>query len=164
MDLTVVPQSRELFFQARTLRLERTNRSHHWRYDPYQLHWALSRLKTHIGASGVGELLANTLAVRNVTVVVLDIKPIVTENCASPFPIYFSIQCESCHQTTSLITNVMFRSGRKLRPFQRRSSRRYIVLHLLSTYVQVCIIDWSTHYACQQRWRCARKTHHRSQT
>ncbi|KAF8484693.1 retinal short-chain dehydrogenase/reductase [Russula ochroleuca] len=32
------------------------------------------------GASGVGELLANTLAVRNVTVVVLDVKPIVTEN------------------------------------------------------------------------------------
>jgi len=33
------------------------------------------------GASGVGELLANTLAVRNVNVVVLDVKPIVTENC-----------------------------------------------------------------------------------
>jgi len=33
------------------------------------------------GACGVGELLANTLAVRNVTVVVLDVKPIVTENC-----------------------------------------------------------------------------------
>ncbi|KAI9447962.1 retinal short-chain dehydrogenase/reductase [Lactarius indigo] len=32
------------------------------------------------GASGIGELLANTLAVRNVTVVVLDINPIVTEN------------------------------------------------------------------------------------
>ncbi|THV08287.1 retinal short-chain dehydrogenase/reductase [Dendrothele bispora CBS 962.96] len=32
------------------------------------------------GSSGVGELLANTLAVRNVTVAVLDIKPIVTEN------------------------------------------------------------------------------------
>jgi len=32
------------------------------------------------GGSGVGELLANTLAVRNVTVVVLDVKPIVTEN------------------------------------------------------------------------------------
>lgn len=32
------------------------------------------------GASGVGELLANTLAVRNVTVVVLDVKPIVIEN------------------------------------------------------------------------------------
>jgi NAD(P)-dependent dehydrogenase (short-subunit alcohol dehydrogenase family) len=29
----------------------------------------------------VGELLANTLAVRGVTVVVLDIKPIQTENC-----------------------------------------------------------------------------------
>lgn len=39
----------------------------------------------YTGASGVGELLANTLAVRNVTVVVLDVKPIVTENCA-----YFS--------------------------------------------------------------------------
>jgi hypothetical protein len=34
------------------------------------------------GASGVGELLANTLAVRNVNVVVLDVKPIVSENCA----------------------------------------------------------------------------------
>jgi len=32
------------------------------------------------GASGVGELLDNTLAVRSVTVVVLDVKPIVTEN------------------------------------------------------------------------------------
>ncbi|KAI6130321.1 retinal short-chain dehydrogenase/reductase [Pisolithus croceorrhizus] len=32
------------------------------------------------GSSGVGELLANTLAFRNVTVVVLDIKPIVTDN------------------------------------------------------------------------------------
>ena len=33
------------------------------------------------GSSGIGELVANTLAVRNVTVVVLDVKPIVTENC-----------------------------------------------------------------------------------
>lgn len=32
------------------------------------------------GSSGIGELLANTLAVRNVTVVVLDINPIVSEN------------------------------------------------------------------------------------
>jgi len=32
------------------------------------------------GASGIGELLANTLAVRNVTVVVLDLNPIITEN------------------------------------------------------------------------------------
>ena len=34
-----------------------------------------------VGASGIGELIANTLAVRNVTVVVLDVNPIVTENC-----------------------------------------------------------------------------------
>ena len=33
------------------------------------------------GSSGIGELIANTLAVRNVTVVVLDAKPIETENC-----------------------------------------------------------------------------------
>ena len=37
-----------------------------------------------LGSSGVGELIANTLAVRHVTVVVLDIKPIVTENCKLP--------------------------------------------------------------------------------
>ena len=36
------------------------------------------------GASGVGELLANTLAVRNVSVVVLDVKPIQTDNCMCP--------------------------------------------------------------------------------
>lgn len=34
------------------------------------------------GASGIGELIANTCAVRNVTVVVLDVNPVVTENCA----------------------------------------------------------------------------------
>ncbi len=34
-----------------------------------------------LGASGIGELLANTLAVRNVTVIVLDVNPIITENC-----------------------------------------------------------------------------------
>lgn len=34
-----------------------------------------------LGSSGIGALLANTLAVRNVTVVVLDVNPIVTENC-----------------------------------------------------------------------------------
>ena len=33
------------------------------------------------GSSGIGELIANTLAVRGVTTVVLDIKPIITENC-----------------------------------------------------------------------------------
>ncbi|KAK2466046.1 hypothetical protein APHAL10511_001688 [Amanita phalloides] len=32
------------------------------------------------GTSGIGQLLANTLAVRNVTVVVLDIEPLITEN------------------------------------------------------------------------------------
>ena len=33
------------------------------------------------GASGIGELVANTLAVRGVTVAVLDVNPIITENC-----------------------------------------------------------------------------------
>lgn len=35
------------------------------------------------GASGIGELIANTMAVRNVTTVVMDVNPIVTENCTS---------------------------------------------------------------------------------
>lgn len=43
------------------------------------------------GASGVGELLANTLAVRNVTVIVLDIKPITSENCEFPWDLVFSM-------------------------------------------------------------------------
>jgi hypothetical protein len=44
------------------------------------------------GASGVGELLANTLAVRNVNVVVLDVNPIVTENCVySSVKLYLSL-------------------------------------------------------------------------
>lgn len=34
-----------------------------------------------VGSSGVGELLANTLAVQNVNVVVLDVNPIATDNC-----------------------------------------------------------------------------------
>lgn len=38
-------------------------------------------LKIRPGASGIGSLIARTLAVRNVTVVVLDVNPIETENC-----------------------------------------------------------------------------------
>lgn len=34
------------------------------------------------GSSGIGELLANTFAVRNVTVAVLDVNEIESENCA----------------------------------------------------------------------------------
>jgi hypothetical protein len=33
------------------------------------------------GSSGIGELIANTLAVRSIAVVVLDLKPIETQNC-----------------------------------------------------------------------------------
>lgn len=48
------------------------------------IYYSDSIISAHVsvGASGVGELLANTLAVRNVSVVVLDVNPIVTENCA----------------------------------------------------------------------------------
>jgi hypothetical protein len=48
----------------------------------FEVKWECQALTRGTGASGVGELLANTLAVRNVNVVVLDIKPIITENCA----------------------------------------------------------------------------------
>ncbi|KAK1228442.1 hypothetical protein PQX77_008505 [Marasmius sp. AFHP31] len=49
-------------------------------FAPPRFDWGEQIVVITGGASGVGELLANTLAVRNVTVVVLDIKPIVTEN------------------------------------------------------------------------------------
>ncbi|KAJ6628948.1 retinal short-chain dehydrogenase reductase [Mycena sp. CBHHK59/15] len=49
-------------------------------YAPPRFDWGEQIIVVTGGASGVGELLANTLAVRNVTVVVLDVKPIQTEN------------------------------------------------------------------------------------
>ncbi|KIM46413.1 hypothetical protein M413DRAFT_441506 [Hebeloma cylindrosporum] len=49
-------------------------------FRPPSLEWNEQIVIITGGASGIGELLANTLAVRSVTVVVLDINPIVTEN------------------------------------------------------------------------------------
>ncbi|KAJ8503171.1 hypothetical protein ONZ45_g11094 [Pleurotus djamor] len=49
-------------------------------FGPGRFDWGEQIVVITGGASGVGELLANTLAVRNVTVVVLDVNPIVTEN------------------------------------------------------------------------------------
>lgn len=71
------------------------------------------------GASGIGELLANTLAVRNVSVVVLDINPIVTENCMfAKTPLRRLISFAM--QTISLTINAMFPSGKKLKLSQRK--------------------------------------------
>lgn len=55
-------------------------------FRPPPLEWNEQIVIITGGASGIGELLANTLAVRSVTVVVLDINPIVTENCEFTFP------------------------------------------------------------------------------
>lgn len=49
-------------------------------FSPPRFDWGEQIVVVTGGASGVGELLANTLAVRNVTVVVLDVQPIVSEN------------------------------------------------------------------------------------
>jgi NAD(P)-dependent dehydrogenase (short-subunit alcohol dehydrogenase family) len=49
-------------------------------FGPGPLEWGEQIVVVTGGASGIGELLANTLAVRNVNVVVLDVNPIVTEN------------------------------------------------------------------------------------
>jgi len=49
-------------------------------FAPPPLDWGEQIVVVTGGSSGIGELLANTLAVRNVTVVVLDVKPIQTEN------------------------------------------------------------------------------------
>jgi len=49
-------------------------------FRPKSLDWGEQIVLITGGASGVGELIANTLAVRNVSVVVLDVNPIRTEN------------------------------------------------------------------------------------
>lgn len=49
-------------------------------FGPGRFDWGEQIVVVTGGASGVGELLANTLAVRNVSVIVLDVNPIVTEN------------------------------------------------------------------------------------
>lgn len=49
-------------------------------FRPPRFDWGEQIVIITGGSSGLGELLANTLAVRNVTVVVLDVKPIETEN------------------------------------------------------------------------------------
>jgi len=54
-------------------------------FRPAPLEWSEQTVVITGGASGIGELLANTLAVRSVTVVVLDLNPIVTENCEFTF-------------------------------------------------------------------------------
>ncbi|KAG6832146.1 hypothetical protein H0H92_004877 [Tricholoma furcatifolium] len=59
-------------------RLYRNQRS--FLFGPGKLDWGEQIVVITGGSSGVGELLANTLAVRNVNVVVLDVKPILTEN------------------------------------------------------------------------------------
>jgi len=49
-------------------------------YAPRRVEWSDQIVVVTGGSSGVGELLANTLAVKSVQVVVLDIKPIQTQN------------------------------------------------------------------------------------
>jgi len=49
-------------------------------FGPGRYDWGEQIIVVTGGASGIGELLANTLAVRNVNVIVLDVNPIVTEN------------------------------------------------------------------------------------
>ncbi|KAL0580072.1 hypothetical protein V5O48_001931 [Marasmius crinis-equi] len=65
-------------------------------FAPPRFDWGEQVVVITGGSSGVGELLANTLAVRNVTVAVLDIKPIVTENCKSLSALHDNINYYKC--------------------------------------------------------------------
>ncbi|KAL5530289.1 hypothetical protein ACEPAF_6546 [Sanghuangporus sanghuang] len=49
-------------------------------FAPPRLDWGEQIIVVTGGSSGIGELIANTLAVRNVTTIVLDVNPIETEN------------------------------------------------------------------------------------
>lgn len=86
--LQIVSEPGELALRTRKTGLGGTDRRHYWGYAsrlPYRVDPSQQFPTFHdTGSSGVGELIANTLAVRNVTVAVLDVKPIQTENCASP--------------------------------------------------------------------------------
>jgi hypothetical protein len=64
-------------------------------YAPRPFEWGEQIVVITGGSSGVGELLANTLAVKSVTVVVLDLKPIQTQNCMPAFGVreFCSRQC-----------------------------------------------------------------------
>ena len=75
----------------------------------------LTKSRWFVGASGVGELLANTLAVRNVTVVVLDVKPIVTENCERNLENRSRGHSKNIKQIIFLTTNVMYLIGSRLK-------------------------------------------------
>ena len=81
----------------------------------HQLWFTLRLQTTHTGASGIGELLANTLAVRNVTVVVLDVKPIVTENCTDSFSNSQPSPSLIMFQSTSIIINAMSQDWKRSR-------------------------------------------------
>ena len=88
-------------------------------FAPPRLDWGDQIVVLTGGASGIGELLANTLAVRNVTVVVLDIKPIVTDNgtiLSTQLVASFLISV----QIMFLTINVTFLNGKRSWLFPKR--------------------------------------------
>ena len=78
------------------------------------------------GASGIGELLANTLAVRNVNVVVLDLNPIVTENCTRGHSNRRIQGTDVTLQSILHIINVISRSLKKSQPCRRGLLKRCV--------------------------------------
>lgn len=91
---------------------------------PDMLQWSEQIVVITGGVSGIGGLLANTLAIQNVTVVVLDINPIVTENCKC---LADTIGWKVAHiwQITLHITSVTFRNGKRLKPCPKRLLKKY---------------------------------------
>lgn len=103
------------------LRSDLTGENKLWSSLEVCFNWFLQSLRSSLtylsGASGIGELIANTLAVRNVTTIVLDVKPIVTENCETTCAINNEHRRSSALQTISHFINAMCQSGKRLRLF-----------------------------------------------
>jgi hypothetical protein len=120
-------------------------------------------LRGYKGASGIGSLLANTLAVRNVTVVVLDIKPIETENCRLSLPHPRSFM------SNLFADNVAFYNCDVSKWEEVEKVAKQVVEEVRRAFPSIhsskrSVTDWTSYCHYQQRGGCSRETYFGSNT